>query len=139
MTTTMELITAFVCQVDDHLSASPTPPEAPLWPSAVGTLGLLPALTGGGNRPFSRWLARDSRVGFPRRPERPRLLRLLKTQQDWPQVGVAAPTVRGGIDTDGLAWIPPRRDGRSPQQLGRPGLSTPRGIVGGTLCLLCNQ
>jgi len=31
------------------------------------------------------------------------------------------------------------REGRSPQQIGRKGLSNHRWIVGGTLCLLLNQ
>ena len=44
MTTTIEFITALFCQVDDHLPAMPTHPEAHLWPSEVVTLGLLHAL-----------------------------------------------------------------------------------------------
>ena len=35
--------------------------------------------------------------------------------------------------------IHPIREGRSPQQIGRKGLSSHRWIVGGTLCLLLNQ
>ena len=50
MTTTIEFITAFFCQVDDHLAGLPTHPEAHLWPSEVVTLGLLHALKGVGNR-----------------------------------------------------------------------------------------
>ncbi len=56
MTTTIEFITAFFCQVDSQLAGLPKHPEAHLWPSAVVTLGLLHALKGVGNRPFSRWL-----------------------------------------------------------------------------------
>ena len=41
MTTTIEFITALFCQVDDHLPAIPKHPEAHLWPSEVGTLGLV--------------------------------------------------------------------------------------------------
>ena len=102
-------------------------------------MGLLHALKGVGNRPFSRWLTRDSRALFPRLPERTRLFRLLKTQQGWTQVCLAAPTVLGVIDTDGIALLPPMHEGRSPQQMGRTGLSNPRWMVGGTLCLLVNQ
>src|SRR5882672_2990474 len=58
MTTTIEFITAFFCQVDDHLPAIPKHPEAHLWPSEVVTLGLLHALKGVGNRPFYPWLIR---------------------------------------------------------------------------------
>jgi hypothetical protein len=52
---------------------------------------------------------------------------------------LAAPTVLGVIDTYGIELIPPMREGRSPQQIGRKGLSNHRWIVGGKLCLLLNQ
>jgi hypothetical protein len=63
----------------------------------------------------------------------------LQTHQDWTQVFLAAPTVLGVIDPDGIALLHPIRAGRSPQQMGRTGLANQRGIVGGTLCLLFNQ
>src|SRR5262249_18062200 len=90
-------------------------------------------------RPFYRWLTRDYRALFPRLPERTRLFRLLKTHQDWAQAVLAAPTVLGVIDTYGIELIHPIREGRSPQQIGRKGLSNHRWIVGGKLCLLLNQ
>src|SRR5947209_14504160 len=139
MTTTIEFITALFCQVDEQLRAIPKHPEAHLWPSEVVTLGLLHALKGVGNRPFYRWLTRDYRTLFPRLPERTRLFRLLKTHQDWTTAFLAAPTVLGVIDTYGIELIHPMREGRSPQQIGRKGLSNHRWIVGGTLCLLLNQ
>jgi hypothetical protein len=43
------------------------------------------------------------------------------------------------MDTYGIELIHPRREGRSPQQIGRTGLSNHRWIVGGKLCLLVNQ
>jgi hypothetical protein len=43
------------------------------------------------------------------------------------------------IDTYGIELIHPIREGRSPQQIGRKGLSNHRWIVGGKLCLLLNQ
>jgi hypothetical protein len=113
--------------------------EAHLWPSEVGTLGLLHALKGVGNRAFSRWLTRDYRTLFPRLPERTRLFRLFTTHQDWTQAFLAAPTVLGVIDTYGIELIHPRREGRSPQQIGRTGLSNHRWMVGGKLCLVLNQ
>jgi hypothetical protein len=137
--TTVDFITALFYQVDEQLRALPKHPEAPLWPSEVVTLGLLHALKGGGNRAFYRWLTRDYRPLFPRLPERTRLFRLLKTHQDWTQVFLAAPTVLGVIDTYGIELIHPIREGRSPQQIGRKGLSNHRWIVGGKLCLLLNQ
>jgi hypothetical protein len=76
---------------------------------------------------------------FPRLPERTRLFRLGKTPQDWTQVFLAAPTVLGVIDPYGIEMIHPMREGRSPQQIGRKGVSNHRWIVGGTLCLVRNQ
>jgi hypothetical protein len=139
MTTTIEFITALFCQVDDQLAGLPKHPEAHLWPSEVVTLGLLHALKGVGNRPFYRWLTRNYRALFPQLPERTRLFRLCTTHQDWTQLFLAAPTVLGVIDTYGIELIHPMREGRSPQQIGRKGLSKHRGIVGGKLCLLLNQ
>jgi len=136
---TVDFITALFYEVDEQLGAIPKHPEAHLWPSEVVTLGLLHALKGGGNRPFYRWLTRDYRPLFPRLPERTRLFRLLKTHQDWTQAFLVAPTVLGVIDTYGIELIHPRREGRSPQQIGRKGVSNHRWIVGGTLCLLLTQ
>src|SRR6195256_2547316 len=136
---TVEFITALFYEVDEQLRTIPKHPDAHLWPSEVVTLGLLHALQGVGNRPFYRWLTRDSRALFPRLPERTRLFRLLKTHQDWTQAFLAAPTVLGVIDTYGIELIHPMREGRSPQQIGRKGRSNHRWIVGGTLCLLLNQ
>ena len=136
---TVEFITALFYEVDEQLRTIPKHPEAHLWPSEVVTLGLLHALKGGGNRPFYRWLTRDYRALFPRLPERTRLFRLFATHQDWTRVFLAAPTVLGVIDTYGIELIHPMREGRSPQQIGRKGLSNHRWIVGGKLCLLLNQ
>jgi hypothetical protein len=132
---TVEFITALFYEVDEQLRALPKHPEAHLWHSEVVTLGLLHALKGVGNRPFYRWLTRDYRPLFPRLPERTRLFRLLKTHQDWTRAFLAAPTVLGVIDTYGIELIHPMREGRSPQQIGRKGLSNHRWIVGGKLCL----
>jgi len=137
--TTGDFITALFSQVDDHLPDLPTHPHASLWPSAVGTLGLLHALNGVGHRAFYRWLTKDERALFPRLPERPRLFRLFRTHQDWPQAFLASPTGLGVIDPYGLELIHPRREGRRPQQIGRTGLSNHRWMVGGTLCLVLHQ
>ena len=137
--TTVDCITALFYEVDEQLRSIPKHPKAHLWPSEVVTLGLLHALKGGENRAFYRWLMRDYRPLFPRAPERTRLFRLFMTHQDWTQAFLAAPTVLGGIDTYGIELIHPMREGRSPQQIGRKGLSNHRWIVGGTLCLLLKQ
>jgi len=137
--TTLEFITALFCQVDDQMPGIPKHPHATLWPSEVVTLGLLHALKGVGNRAFYRWLTRDYRALFPQLPERTRLFRLFMTHHAWTQVFLASPTVLGVIDTYGIELIHPMREGRSPQQVGRKGLSNHRWIVGGKLCLLLNQ
>ncbi len=137
--TTFEFITALFCQVDDHLPGIPKHPHATLWPSEIVTLGILHALKGGGNRAFYRWLTRDYRALFPRLPERTRLFRLFSTHQAWTAAFLADPTVLGVIDTYGIELIHPIREGRSPQQIGRKGLSNHRWIVGGKLCLVLNQ
>ncbi len=116
--TTVDCITALFYEVDEQLRALPKHPEARLWPSEVATLGLLHALKGVGNRAFYRWLTRDYRTLFPQLPERTRL---------------------GVIDTYGIELIHPMREGHSPQQVGRKGLSNHRWIVGGKRCLLLNQ
>src|SRR5205809_4933477 len=137
--TTVDFITTLFCEVDEQLCTIPKHPEAHLWPSEVVTLGLLHALKGGGNRAFYRRLTRRYRTLFLRLPERTRLFRLFVTHQDWTQVFLAAPTVLGVIDTYGIELIYPMREGRSPQQIGRKGVSNHRRIVGGKLCLVLNQ
>src|SRR3989441_2395835 len=136
---TVEFITALFYEVDEQIGALPNHPEAPLGPSEVVPRGLLHALKGVGTRAFYRWLTRDYRALFPQLPERTRLFRLFTTHQDWTQVFWAAPTVLGVIDTYGIELIHPMREGRSPHQIGRKGLSNHRWIVGGKLCLLLNQ
>src|SRR5205085_11761654 len=105
--TTVDLITALFYEIDEQRRPIPKHPEAPLWPSKVGTLGLLHALTGGGNRPFPRRLTRDSRALFPRLPERTRLFRLFTTHHAWTRIFLAPPTVPGGVDLSGIELVQP--------------------------------
>jgi hypothetical protein len=137
--TTEDFISELFCRIDDAMQTVPKHPQASLWPSEVVTLGVLFALKGVGNRPFYRWLVRDYRPLFPRLPERTRLFRLFKTHRAWTTPFLAAATVLGVIDTYGIELIHPMREGRSPQQIGRKGVSNHRWIVGGKLCLLLNQ
>lgn len=95
---TVDGIPALCGQVADQMPGIPTHPHARLWPSEVVTLGLLPALKGVGNRPFSRWLTRDYRPLLPRLPERTRLFRLFRTHQAWTPAFLASATVLGVID-----------------------------------------
>jgi len=137
--TPWDLISALFYPVDEQLHALPKHPAAHLWPSEVGTVGLLHARKGGGNRAFRCWLTRAYRSVLPRLPERTRLFRLCKTHQDWTRAFLAAPTGLGVLDTSGSERIDPLREGRSPQHIGRQGLANHRWIVGGKLCLWLHQ
>jgi hypothetical protein len=137
--TTWDLIIALFYHVDEQLHDLPKHSEARLWPSEVVTLGLLHALKGVGNRAFYRWLTRDYRALFPQLPERTRLFRLFRIHQDWTQAFLAAPTVLGVIDIYDIEFIHPMREGRSPQQIGRKGLTNHRWIVGANCVWVLNQ
>lgn len=137
--TTDEFITELFCRVDDEMLDVEKTGQAHLYPSEVVTLGLLFALKGVGNRAFYRWLARDYQPLFPRLPERTRLFRLFNEQQHWTQRLMAAPSLIGLIDSYGIEFIHPRREGRSKRQIGRKGKSNWRWIVGGKLCVLLNH
>src|SRR5207237_765816 len=114
---------ALFCRVDEITGAEPKHPQANLHPSEVVTLALLYALKGGGGRAFSRWLGRDYRPLCPRLPERTRRFRLFAAHQAWADRFLAAPTVLGVADSDGIELRHPIREGRRPAQLGRKGLS----------------
>ncbi len=123
--TTEELIIALFCEVDASLGLCP---QATLWPSALVTVGLLFALKDGHFRAFYRWLKQDYAALFGSLPERTRLQRFL-----------ADPTCFTVIDSYGIELVPPLREGRSPQQIGKTGKSTWRWIVGMKLCGLIND
>ena len=52
---------------------------------------------------------------------------------------LAPPTLLGVVDSYGIELIHPIREGRSPAQIGRKGLSNHRWIAGVKLCLLVNR
>ncbi len=137
--TTIDFITDLFCRIDDEMHLFPKHPQAQLWPSEVVTLGVLHALKGVGNRAFYRWLTRDNSSLFPHLPERTRLFRLFKTHRWWTFRFLAQPTLLGVVDSYGIELIHPIREGRSPAQIGRKGLSNHRWIVGYKLCLLANR
>ena len=134
-----DFIIALFYAVDQEMRDVPKHPEAKLYPSAVVTLALLHAIKGGGRRAFYRWLPRDSLPLFPHVPERTRVARLFKTHTAWTTRFLAAPTVLGVADTYGIELIHPMREGRSPAQVGKKGLSNHRWIVGGKLCVVLIQ
>src|SRR5512143_815457 len=128
--TTIDFITELFCRIDDEMRPVPKHPQAHLWPSEVVALGVLHALKGVGNRAFYRWLTRDYHALFPRLPERTRLFRSLATHRWWPLRFLARPTLLSVIDSYGIELIHPIREGRSPRQVGRKGISNHRWIVG---------
>ncbi len=136
---TEEFIIGLFCRVDAHIGAVPKHPQALLYPSEVVTLALLFALKGVGERACYRWLVRDLIPLFPALPERTRLFRLFRTHQEWISSFMAAPTVLGVADTYGIELLHPWREGRSPRQIGKKGMSNHRWIVGGKLALVLNQ
>jgi hypothetical protein len=92
-----------------------------------------------GERAFYRWLTRDYRGLFPHLPERTRLFRLSKTHRAWTNRFLAQPSLLGVADTYGIELLHPRREGRSPKQLGNKGLSKWRWIVGAKLGFVLNH
>jgi hypothetical protein len=137
--TTEDFITELFCRVDDAMKGIAKHTQANLWPSEIVTLGILFALKGVGNRAFYRWIKRDYQRLFPGMPERTRLFRLFKTHADWTNRFLAEPTLLGVGDSYGIELIHPMREGRSPAQMGKKGLSNHRWIVGGKLSFILNH
>jgi len=139
---TVEFLTALFTGIEDQLTEqgrNGKHPQGKLYMSEIVTLGFRFVLKGVGERPFYRGLAGDYRELFPPLPTRTRLFRLLKTHQSLTDTFKAEPSLLGVIDTYGIERIHPRREGRSEKQIGRKGLSNPRWIVGGKLCILLNN
>ena len=136
---TVDFITDLFCNVDDTMPEAKKHSQASLYPSEVVTIAILFALKGVGNRAFYRWLKRDYLALFPNLPHRTRLFRLFNTHREWTRRFMADPTLIGLMDTYGIELIHPRREGRSPQQIGKKGLSNRRWIVGGKLCFVLNH
>lgn len=137
--TDTDFIIELFCRVDDAMGKVKKHPQAKLYPSELVTIGMVFALKGVGCRAFYRWFSRNFRSLFPRLPERSRLFRLLKTHQEWTRTFWAELSLLGLADSFGIELLHPRREGRSPQQIGRKGLSNRRWIVGGKLCVLLNH
>ena len=95
-------------------------------------MGVLHPLKGAGNRALHRCVVtRLSARVVPPSSSATRLFGLFTTHQDWTRTFLAAPTVLGVIDTSGIELIHSRREGRSPQHIGR--------IAGSTLQWLMQQ
>jgi len=137
--TTEDFITDLFDRIDTKMYRIPKHPQAHLYPSEIVTLGVLFAIKGVGTRAFYRWVKRDWLPAFPRLPERSRLFRLFKTHRHWANQFLAEPTILGVIDSYGIEFIHPIREGKSPRQIGKKGKSNYRWIIGGKLCLLLNK
>lgn len=131
-------IIALYCRIDDNMKDVPVHRQAKLCPSEMVTLAVLFAIKGVSARAFYRWLDGNWRYLFPNLPERTRLFRLFATHQNWVDRFLAQPTLFGVADTYGIELIQPMRQGRSPHQIGRKGLSNKCWIVGGKLGFVLN-
>lgn len=136
--TSIDFITELFCRVADQV-VDDKHSQAKLYPSEVVTIALLYALKGCGQRAFWRWLKRDYRPLFPNLPDRTRLFRLFNSHRHYVDQFLAAPSLLGVIDSYGIELLHPIREGRSPQQIGKKGISNHRWIVGGKLCYLLNH
>jgi hypothetical protein len=113
--------------------------DANLYPSEIVTIGLMFALKGGKYRPFYRWLEANLGKWFPKLSEQSRLSRLLRDYGYYTERFLKNPSFFTIIDTYGIELIHPRREGRSPNQLGKKGLSNGRWIVGIQIAWLINS
>jgi len=167
--TTEEIIIHIFCYVDDNLPEIEKHGQAKLYPSELVTIGILFAikvppcgipLRGNGyfRAPlcgiprigtFYRWLSRDFSSLFGGLPHRSRkagsrfagtrLLRLLKTHQDWCNALLAEPSFFTVIDTYPIELLFPIREGRSNQQVGKKSKDKGRWFIGVKLCWLLNE
>jgi hypothetical protein len=136
---TEEVIMGLFVRVDEAMRDVPLQPQGLVYPREIVTLGVLSALTGGGQRAFDRWLRRDYGALCPFLPARTRLFRLLRAHRDWTQRFLAAPPVLGVADSSGIALVPPGRERRNPFPLGEKGRSQHRGIVGAKRAVVLNK
>jgi len=136
---TEDIIIRLFCIVDDEMRAVKKRSDAKLYPSEIVTIGMLFSLKGGQFRSFYRWLRENYRHLFPKLPERTRLQRNIRDYAEFTEDFLEKPSFFTVIDTYGIELIHPRREGRSPQQLGRKGVSNGRWIVGIKLAWLISD
>jgi hypothetical protein len=136
---TDEIIIRLFCMVDDQLATVNKRSDAHLYVSEIVTIGMLFSLKGGRFRAFYRWLNSNYRAFFPTLPERTRLARLLRDHAEDALDFLAEPSFFTVLDSYGIELIHPRREGRSPQQIGKKGKSNGRWIVGIKLAWLIND
>jgi hypothetical protein len=136
---TEDIIIRLFLIVDDRIGAVKKRADAKLYPSEIVTIGLLFSLKGGKFSPFYRWLSANYGHWFPNLPEHSRLTRLLRDYAPFAEKFLDDPSFFTVIDAFGIELIHPRREGRSPQQIGKKGVSNGRWIVGIKLAWLINR
>lgn len=136
---TEEIIIRLFCMVDDKLGVVKKRGDAKLHDSEIVTIALLFSLRGGQYRPFYRWLRDNYGKLFPALPDVTRLLRLFKRCAHYTDEFLAEPSFFTVADTYGIELCHPRREGRSPQQVGKKGKSNGRWIIGIKLGWLINN
>lgn len=67
------------------------------------------------------------------------MFRLFNSQWHWIGEFLAPPSLIGVVDSYGIEWFHPRREGHSDQQIGRKGVSNRRWIVGGKRCFILDH
>ena len=136
--TLIDFIAEAFCRIDDTMQDVKKDPRSNLWPSELVTIGILYVLKGQTQDRFYRWLDSNYRMLFPKLPEKTRLFRLLRVHQDWAEAFLDDPGMINISDSLGIELIVPRREGRSPQQIGEKGISNGRWIVGVKFCPFLN-
>jgi len=136
---TDDFIISLFIRVDTVMADVPKHPHAQLSPSAIVTLALRFARTGGGPRAFYRWLRANDRSWVPGVPDRTRLVRRCATHADWAADLLAQPPPLGVADTDGIELRHPWREARADRHSGGTGRSNQRWSVGAQRADLVNQ
>lgn len=134
-----EFIIRLFVSIDEVIGPVKKYDDELLYASEVVTLMVLFAIKGGRFQAFYRWIDFNHRNLFPKLPEVTRLSRLFLNHQPWCNEFLADTSLLGIIDTFGIEMIHPRREGRSPLQVGRKGKSNGRWIVGIKVAFLINH
>jgi len=127
---TEDVIIGVFCIIDEALADVKKHSQAKLYASEVVTLMIIFAVKGGRYRAFYRWILFNYQKLFPHAPHCSRLLRLFRTHAYLCERFLASVSTMSIVDTYGIELIYPRREGRSPRQLGRKGVSNGRWIIG---------
>ncbi|MBI4175297.1 transposase [Candidatus Berkelbacteria bacterium] len=134
-----DIILTLYCAIAETMTDDTKHHQAILYPSELVLCGVLFALKGGSFRGFYRWLIRHNL--FPGLPERTRLTRLLISHVDVCNRFLGDPTLFTVLDSLGLEFIHPYREGRSKvtAAITAKGISNHRWVVGRKLAVVINS